>query len=98
MTKYDSSVVTIKRNGQRADFGSAFSMTVCPNCQRFMKWRPSTDGVDKEPGIYVAVCCSRKYEMYMETVTINMVQVGRAKVTPVEFVAKRHYSDVAKRG
>jgi hypothetical protein len=86
----DSTVVMLKKPVQPADFGTALRHTMCPVCQKFMKFKPSVNFLgEREEGILEAECCGRKYNMYMETVTIEKV---KGRPTPPVNPIMRHHS------
>lgn len=89
----DSSVIVLKKSGQKAEFGSAMYTTMCPQCQRFLKWKQAVSPGDDtlEPGIMKASCCGRDYEMYSETVTIKLIS---GKPIPKVNAQHRHHSHV----
>jgi hypothetical protein len=86
----DSTVVMLKKPMQPAEFGTALRHTLCPECQRFMKFKASTDALGiAEDGVMEANCCGRTYHMYMETVTIERV---KGRPTPTVNPLVRHHS------
>lgn len=88
----DSSVIVLSKPEQKADFGSALHVTMCPECQKYLKWKAiDAWGDPQPPGILSATCCGREFEMYSEVATIKMIS-GRP--FPAVNARERHHAQV----
>jgi len=67
----DNGIVILKKSGQKADFGSAYYTTMCPQCTHYIRWQVVRDAHNNvESGILKGTCCGREFHMYTERVSL----------------------------